>query len=253
MDIRIGTSGWHYKHWRGPFYTDTLPASAMLAHYLTLFDTVELNNSFYHLPRLDCVERWREATPPDFRFAVKGSRFLSHMKKLKDPEPGLEQFVPVLKAFGPKLGPVLWQLPPHWGCDVDRLAKFLEALPPGLRYTFEFREPSWHCDAVYRLLESHNAAFCVYELAGFQSPIRVTADFTYIRLHGPGRKKYQGSYSDAALRRWARRIRAWREHLQAVYVYFDNDQRAYAPYNALTLKRMLARQPFPTAGLRDHR
>ncbi len=239
MELRIGTSGWNYKHWKGPFYPEKLPASKMLAHYLQFFDTVELNNTFYRLPRLDCVRGWRDATPPEFRFAVKGSRFITHMKKLKDPESALQEFQPVLQALGTKLGPVLFQLPPHWPCDHDRLEAFLHALPPGLRYTFEFREPSWHCDRIYRLLRAHNAALCLYELAGYRSPIELTADFVYIRLHGPGKKKYQGDYSKATLRAWARRIERWGSELKAAYVYFDNDQKGYAAKNALELKEMM--------------
>jgi uncharacterized protein YecE (DUF72 family) len=239
MEVRIGTSGWHYKHWKGPFYPRDMKASDMLAFYLQRFDTVEVNNSFYRLPPLECVRCWRDATPSNFLFAVKGSRFLTHMKKLKDPEQGLSRFAPVLTAFGPKLGPVLFQLPPHWGCDAERLETFLKALPSGPRYAFEFREPSWHCERIYDLLRTHNAAFCAWELARVHSPIVLTADFAYIRLHGPGRKKYQGDYPDATLRRWARRIGSWARDLKAVYVYFDNDQAGYAPKNALTLNRLL--------------
>lgn len=238
-ELRIGTSGWHYKHWRGPFYPPDLSAKDMLPWYLQRFDTVEINNSFYHLPTPQTFTAWRHATPPAFRFAVKGSRYITHRKKLKDPKPALDRFMPAVEHLGPKLGPVLFQLPPRWSCNVERLTEFLSALPTTHRYTFEFRDPSWHDPAVYRLLTRHNAAFCIYELDGFVSPLAVTADFAYVRLHGPGRK-YQGDYSPESLDAWAFRIRGWRRALAAVYVYFDNDQAGYAVKNATELKALLA-------------
>jgi uncharacterized protein YecE (DUF72 family) len=234
-EVRIGTSGWHYKHWRGPFYPEALSAKEMLAWYMARFDTVELNNSFYHLPTAQTFAAWRETTPATFRFAVKGSRYITHRKKLHDPKAALERFLSPVNVLGPKLGPILFQLPPRWSCNVDRLAAFLDLLPKRHRYTFEFRDPSWHVPAVYRALQEHGAAFCVYELDGFLSPIEVTADFVYVRLHGPGRK-YQGDYSPAALQHWAERIADWHRTLRAVYVYFDNDQEGFAAKNAAELK-----------------
>ncbi|MBV9436674.1 MAG: DUF72 domain-containing protein [Acidobacteria bacterium] len=237
-NIRIGTSGWHYKHWLGNFYPAKCPASKMLAHYYEQFDTVELNNSFYMLPKIESLECWREATPKNFEFAIKASRFLTHNKKLKEPENALNNFLPRAEALGKKLGPILFQLPPKWRINLERLEEFLTALPTYHRYTFEFREPSWLVDEVYELLRRHNAAFCVYELAGFHSPIEVTADWTYIRLHGPG-GKYQGSYSDRVLRAWAERIANWNGKLKGCYIYFDNDQAGYAAANALRLKQLV--------------
>jgi uncharacterized protein YecE (DUF72 family) len=237
-DIRIGTSGWHYRHWHGCFYPEKCASPAMFRFYLEHFDTVEINNSFYKLPELSTFQAWRESTPRNFRFAVKASRFITHNKKLKDPEPALERFLPRAAALGEKLGPVLFQLPPHWQINVNRLQTFLAALPAGHRYAFEFREPSWNDPDVYELLRHYNAAFCIYELAGYQSPIEVTANWCYVRLHGPG-GKYQGSYDAASLRQWAARVREWAAQLKAVYFYFDNDQAGYAPANALELKRML--------------
>jgi|SRR5579872_118073 len=238
-EIRIGTSGWHYKHWKGPFYPADLPASKMLDYYLRHFDTVEINNSFYRLPPESALENWRNSTPPNFLFAVKGSRYLTHMKKLADPEAGLEKFLTRVEILGAKLGPVLFQLPPFLDARLDRLQGFLAALPKSLRVAFEFRHPGWHTEAVYQLLRHHNAAFCVFDLAGFESPVEVTADFAYVRLHGPG-GRYQGDYSPVALRRWAGHIDTWRRRLKAVYVYFDNDQAGFAPKNALELKRLIA-------------
>ena len=238
--IHIGTSGWHYRHWRGPFYPPALPARDLLSWYARHFDTVELNNTFYHLPTETALKQWRNGTPEQFCFAVKGSRYLTHMRKLKEAEAGLSRFLPLIEMLGPKLGPILFQLPPHWRCNPDRLAEFLQALPTGHRYGLELRDPSWHVPAVYRLLERHNVAFCIYELAGVRSPLLVSADFTYVRLHGPG-KAYQGNYSASALRTWATRIATWRQSLKAVYFYFDNDQAGYAAQNALKLRDLVGR------------
>ena len=211
----------------------------MLQFYVRHFDAVELNNTFYRLPRVEVLRDWREATPPDFCFAVKGSRFITHNKKLKDPENAIENILPrAVDGLGPKLGPVLWQLPPKWKLNLERLDEFLAILPRELRYAFEFRHESWVVPETLRLLRRYNAAFCIYELAGYHSPIEVTADWAYVRLHGPG-GKYQGSYPRATLRRWAERIATWSHELKQIHVYFDNDQAGYAAHNALTLKGLV--------------
>jgi uncharacterized protein YecE (DUF72 family) len=238
-DIRIGTSGFHYNHWRGRFYPEKLPADQMFKFYLHYFDTVELNNSFYRLPPVGALQRWRDAAPPNFVFSVKASRFITHSKKLKDPENALENLLPRLAHLGPKLGPVLFQLPPKWQVNVARLQAFLSALPAQTRYAFEFRELSWMKPDVIEVLKRFNAAFCIYELAGYHSPLNLTADFAYVRLHGPETNKYQGSYEDDRLRRWAAQIESWAGTQKAIFVYFDNDQAAYAAKNALMLKRMV--------------
>jgi uncharacterized protein YecE (DUF72 family) len=238
-EIRIGTSGWHYKHWLGPFYPSALRSSEMLKYYVTQFDTVELNNTFYKLPSEDAVDAWRDAVPANFVFAVKASRFLTHRIKLKDPMRALGNFIPLIGRFGAKLGPVLFQLPPQWQVNVERLADLLALLPPSRRYAFEFRNETWHAAEVHDLLRRFNAASCFFELAGYSSPHELTADFTYVRLHGPG-GKYQGSYSAEQLEQWAQRVRQWSERLKAIYVYFDNDQAGYAANNALELRKLLA-------------
>ena len=237
--IHIGTSGWHYKHWRGPFYPEKLPASKMLDFYAQHFDTVELNNTFYRLPLESGLETWRESTPKGFHFAAKGSRFLTHMKKLKDPETGIGRFFERVDRLRPKLGPIVFQLPPQWEVDSGRLEGFLAALPPRHRYAFELRNPTWRTPEVLRILKRHHAAFCIFEIAGFHSSCEITTNFTYVRLHGPG-GAYQGSYPEATLRKWAEQIRRWQKDLSAVYVYFDNDQAAYAVENASELKRLVA-------------
>ncbi len=243
-DIRIGTSGYHYKHWVGPFYPPKTPAPKMLEHYVRHFDTLELNNSFYRLPTVNAFACWRDSTPRDFVFAVKASRFITHNKKLKDPENALDNILPRAEHLGRKLGPILFQLPPRWKVNPERLENLLAILPRGHCYTFEFRETSWLNPEINSILRRFNAAFCIYELAGYHSPFEVTADFAYVRLHGPAAGKYQGSYSDAQLKDWARRIAGWAKHLKAVYVYFDNDQAGYAPKNALMLKRMMLGEGF---------
>ncbi len=238
ISVHIGTSGWHYKHWLGRFYPEKLAASRMLQHYVNHFDTVELNNSFYRLPSETAFQDWRDSTPAGFRFAVKASRFITHMKKLKDPEPALENFLPRAELLGRKLGPILFQLPPWWDLNLERLESFLATLPRKHRYCFELRNPSWHTREVYNALRRHNAALCIFEIAGFRTGLDVTADFTYVRLHGPG-GAYQGSYDDATLSEWAARIRAWSHDLKQIYVYFDNDQEAFAAQDALRLKELL--------------
>lgn len=211
----------------------------MLAYYIRFFDTVEINNSFYRLPLENALADWRDSTPPGFLFAMKGSRFLTHMKKLKDAELGLERFLQRAEILRAKLGPILFQLPPQWEVNQPRLEEFLRILPKHHRYAFEFRNTSWNTRFIYELLSEYNAAYCIFHLAGLQSPIEVTADFAYVRLHGPG-GKYQGSYSDAELNQWTRRIAKWKRDGLDVYVYFDNDDSGYAAQNALSLKRAVS-------------
>jgi uncharacterized protein YecE (DUF72 family) len=236
--IFIGTSGWNYKHWRGNFYPAGLKHAEEFKWYQQHFDTVELNNSFYHLPDAKTFSTWRRTTKPKFSFAVKASRFITHMKKLKVDKPSIRLFFSRADKLEKKLGPVLFQLPPRWKINVERFAAFLPALPKKHRYVFEFREPGWYNESIYGLLRKYNCAFCIYELAGHYSPEILTADFVYIRLHGPG-NKYQGNYSDATLKLWATKISKWRKKGLDVFVYFDNDQNGYAAYNAIKLKELI--------------
>lgn len=238
-EIRIGTSGYHYKHWRGPFYPKKISLDEMLKFYSRNFDTVELNNSFYRLPTEDAFDNWRQSTPSNFVFAVKASRFLTHQKKLKDPETALQKLLPRSLRLSQKLGPILFQLPPRWQVNPVRLEALLDVLPRDLRCAFEFRDASWIRPEINKLLAKFRAAFCIYELAGYHSPVTITADFAYVRLHGPGREKYQESYSGDRLRSWAQQIEDWAKSLTAIYVYFDNDQAGYAAQNALSLKQMV--------------
>lgn len=237
----IGTSGWSYKHWKGNFYPESLKAGEQFDWYKKHFDSVELNNSFYHLPDAATFRNWKMNTPDQFLFAVKASRFITHMKKLKVDKKSLELFFSHAGKLGKKLGCVLFQLPPKWKINTERFAGFLAALPKKYRYTFEFRDQSWYDPEVYSLLKIHKSAFCIYELAGHYSPEEITADFVYIRLHGPG-NKYQGSYSEAALKLWAAKINKWTGNGKDVYIYFDNDQHGYAAFNATRLKELIQKK-----------
>ena len=236
--VRVGTSGWHYDHWAGVFYPEGLAEARRLEHYATVFDLVEANSTFYRLPPESTLAGWRDAVPDGFCFAVKASRYLTHMKKLKDPEEPLRRFLDRVETLGDRLGPILFQLPPEWKPNVERLGAFLERLPRRHRYAFELRDERWHEDAVLDTLRRHDAAFCIFDLAGATSDSHVTADMVYLRLHGPSEERYAGSYSDADLDGWAERIAAWRDAGRDVVVAFDNDQAGNAPRDA---RRLLGR------------
>lgn len=236
--INIGTSGWHYVHWIGPFYPEELSKKDMLKYYVQFFSTAEINNSFYKLPAQNTFQNWAETVPEEFTFSVKANRYITHMKKLKNADDALNNFFDGIKPLKSKLGVILFQLPPHWKCNIERLKSFLELLPSGKQYTFEFRNSSWWNDTVYDLLKANNAAFCIFDLAGVFSPIISTTDFIYIRLHGPN-DAYQGLYSEEALQEWAERIEGWINKGKEVFCYFDNDQAGFAVKNALRLKQIL--------------
>jgi uncharacterized protein YecE (DUF72 family) len=238
--IYIGTSGWHYKHWIGRFYPARSNARQQFEFYSKHFYTVEINNSFYKLPPRTVFEDWYEHSPKKFLFAVKANRFITHMLKLTRPQETIARLFGSIDALKEKLGPILFQLPPKWKVNITRFKEFLGSLPKGYRYAFEFRNETWYHEEIYQLLQEYNCAFCIYELAGHLSPLKVTADFVYLRLHGPTNFKYQGSYNNAALKKWAKQCSAWQKEKRDVYVYFDNDQEAYAAFNALTLKELVA-------------
>lgn len=237
--IHIGTSGWSYGHWRGPFYPQDLPRDQMLRHYAARLGSVEINNTFYRLPEAGSLRAWGEAVPADFVFSVKASRYITHMKKLKDPAQSLSGFLGRIGVLGGRLGPVLFQLPPHWRFNADRLEAFLQALDPDLRYAFELRDRSWFDPRAYELLARHRAACCIYDLGGLRSPQEITTDFVYLRLHGPD-GPYRGRYDSTALAGWADRFSLWSAQGLSVYCYFDNDERGYAALNAVELAQMLA-------------
>lgn len=236
--IRIGTSGWSYGHWKGPFFPAGIRDDDMLEAYSERLRSVEINRSFYSLPEESTLESWRDATPRDFLFAAKASRYITHMKKLNDPEESTRRLFERVRMLGPKLGPILFQLPPGWHCDAGRLDDFLAAIGTEFRYAVELRERSWLNDEVYEILARHDAAFCIYELDGFASPKEVTADFVYVRLHGPD-GPYRGDYGRADLAGWAGALSTWSRQGRDIYCYFDNDEAGHAPNNALALQEML--------------
>jgi uncharacterized protein YecE (DUF72 family) len=248
--VRIGLSGWNYAHWRnGVFYPPRLPARRWLEFYAARFDTVEVNSTFYRLPRADAVANWVAGTPPSFLFAIKASRYLTHVKRLRELGPGLELFLeriePLLRS--PKLGPLLWQLPPTFRRDHARLAEALARFPPGLRHCVEFRDPSWFVAETYELLREHRVALVVGDrpqVNWFQAH-ELTADWTFVRFHG-GTRGRRGNYSRRELEEWAERLRAW-SATHEVFAYFNNDWEGFAPRNAATLKRLLAREAVAAA------
>ncbi|MBW8890600.1 MAG: DUF72 domain-containing protein [Fibrobacteres bacterium] len=238
MALLIGTSGWHYRHWVGSFYPPKTPPRLFLERYLKDFSTVEINNSFYRLPERETFESWRDAVPASFHFAVKASRYITHFKKLKESGDSFRLFFERVSALGPRLGPILFQLPPHWHFDGGRLAGFLASLPRGPRYVFEFRDRDWYRDETFGLLDRFRAGFCIHDLPDSASPEIVTGKIAYVRFHGPT-GKYQGSYTDGDLARWAERMREWSARRIPVFAYFNNDIGGHAPRNAITLQSML--------------
>jgi uncharacterized protein YecE (DUF72 family) len=241
-ELRIGCSGWNYASWRGTFYPKGLPASRWLEHYATVFDTVEVNSTFYRLARRDAVARWVDQTPEDFVFAVKASRYLTHVRRLTDMEQGVARLYEPLEPLvaSGKLGPVLWQLPANFHRDDERLANALDRMPGG-RHTFEFRHPSWFVPDVYALLRERGVALTLPHRRGAPWPLDViTTDWTYVRFHYGDRGR-RGNYSKAELVAWADRIAGWLRSELDVYAYFNNDWETFAPPNALELRKQLVR------------
>jgi uncharacterized protein YecE (DUF72 family) len=232
-ELRIGTSGWQYDHWNERFYPPDLRKSEWFGFYAEHFDTVEVNNTFYHLPDAATFDQWKEAAPGGFRYAVKFSRYGSHLKKLKDPADGIGKFLDRAERMGALLGPILVQLPPHWGADVERLDAFLKSAPRRHRWAVEFRDESWLCDEVFDVLRNRGAALCIHDMIA-DHPRKITADWAYLRFHG---KHYGGSYSHQALTAEAKRIKALLADGRDVYAYFNNDQHGYAVKNAIDLRR----------------
>jgi len=228
-----------YRHWREVFYPYKLPQSKWLEFYTRHFSTVELNNSFYRLPTEKAFSSWRETSPAGFVYAVKVSRFITHIKRLKDVDEPVDTFLSKAQLLEEKLGPLLYQLPPNMHRDDERLDAFLSLLPSGLRHVVEFRHDSWLDDAVFAILRKHNVGLCVFDMPDLSCPLRATADFAYVRFHG-ATGLYYSRYSDDELEDWARRISGLASDLDAVYVYFNNDAEGYAIENARALAQKLA-------------
>jgi uncharacterized protein YecE (DUF72 family) len=236
--MHIGCSGWQYKHWRGAFYPADLPQSRWLEYYGARFQTVEINNTFYRLPEAATFAAWKKRVPAGFTFAVKASRFLTHMKKLKDPAEPINRLFSRARHLGGTQGPMLYQLPPRWSLDVDRLRAFLEALPPKHRHAIEFRDPSWYTDEVFELLGRHGVALCLHDITGSATGRLEVGPFVYVRFHGP--VKYSGRYSDRVLGSWGDWLRQQRRLGKPIYAYFNNDAAAQAPRDADRLRAMIA-------------
>jgi uncharacterized protein YecE (DUF72 family) len=239
VKLYIGTSGWVYRHWREIFYPQGLAQAKWLEFYNQHFTTVELNNSFYHLPSEKAFAAWLERSSEGFVYSVKVSRLITHLKKLRNVEGALENFLSRAQILGEKLGPLLYQLPPNMRRNDRVLEAFLQLLPPGLCHVFEFRNESWFDEEVFALLRQHQIGFCVYDMPEFTTPILATTDFAYIRFHGSG-ELYGSCYSDAELEEWAKRIAELGQDLTSVYIYFNNDAEAFAVSNAKTLAGLLA-------------
>lgn len=240
MKIHIGTSGWIYPHWRGCFYPEKLPQKRWFDYYSNYFSTVEINNTFYRLPSEIAVAGWQQQAPAQFIYAVKASRFITHIKKLKEPEEGLHNFMEQIKRLGEHLGPVLFQLPPAWRPNLERFERFLEALVdfgPHL-WVFEFRQSDWFSEEVLQLLAQFKVGFCINDMTGLHCPKAITASHVYVRFHGPS-GAYQGQYGPDLLKDWAEFISEQVKHGYEVYAYFNNDIGGAAVEDARMLKELL--------------
>jgi uncharacterized protein YecE (DUF72 family) len=231
MDVRVGTSGFSYPKWRGSFYPNKLPEAKMLGHYAQKLSAVEINNSFYRMPSVEVIGRWAAETPPDFRFAIKSPRRITHEKKLADTSAAVTQLDAGVQALGDKLGPILFQLPPFLKKDLGRLDDFLTSLPRRLRPALEFRHASWFSDDVYACLRARGAALCIAESEDLATPLVATADWGYLRLR-------RQDYDQAALAGWADRVspQPWRD----TFVFFKHEDEGKGPALAATFRRMLA-------------
>jgi uncharacterized protein YecE (DUF72 family) len=244
----VGCSGWEYKHWRRVFYPTDVARRRWLAYYASQFDTVEINSSFYRLPSVSSLRSWDDETPKPFLFALKASRYLTHFKRLMDPGEPLQRLFERARTLGSKLGPVLYQLPPGWSVNIDRLATFLRALPRELpvargrsvrlRHVIEFRDKSWYADEVLELLAGHGVALCLHDMPGSESGKRLVGPFVYLRFHGAD-ARYSGGYGSRRLRRWADWLAEARHSGRDLHVFFNNDVGGHAPRDALTLRRLL--------------
>jgi uncharacterized protein YecE (DUF72 family) len=236
--VRIGTSGWHYADWWGPFFPSGIKKKDALVYYASQFDAVELNAPFYRTPTPKAVEGWRETTPDDFRFTWKASRYITHWKRLLADDNSLALLEERVALLTDKAGPVLFQLHPRMTVDLDRLAAFIARLNGRRRYSFEFRHESWYDARVFDLLADNGMALCISDHASAPAPREVTAGWVYVRNHGPS-GRYHGSYSDDALAGWARSIDGWRGEGREVWCFFDNDVKSAAPHDAKRLRTLL--------------
>jgi uncharacterized protein YecE (DUF72 family) len=237
-DIRIGTSGWHYNDWAGLFYPADLPKSKWLEYYAGHFNTVEINNTFYRQPKPETFTNWHKQAPKNFLYTIKANRYITHIKRLKDAKEPLGRFLKGALLLKENLGPILYQLPPGFHQDLDRLRRFLKVLPKKLTAVFEFRHESWFSQDTFELLKEFNVSFCIHDMAGMEIPRMITSDIIYVRFHGPT-GRYAGNYSKSALHDWAKWIKGHSRGKTAVFAYFNNDTQARAIYNGKTLKTQI--------------
>lgn len=240
-NVFIGTSGWFYDHWIGNFYPEDLKKEEWLHFFSGSCLTLEINTTFYHTPRESTVKNWYKQTPKNFRFSVKASGYITHRKRLHDCKNSLKYFFRSIKALKDKQGPILFQLPPSFKMNRERLEEFISHLESDHLYVFEFRHDSWYTEEIYSLLRAHNIALCITDLNHKQSPQVITASFTYLRLHGP-KSAYKGSYSSQKLTSWKKQFQTWSRKGIAVYCYFDNDEKGYAIEDAKRLLRSMNRR-----------
>lgn len=236
MDVYIGCSGWNYKEWRGEFYPQKLAQKNWLEYYAGIFNTVEVNNTFYKLPKDTTLINWKNTAPENFNFTLKGSRYVTQMKKLNDPEESLKKFQDVITAMGDKLSCVLWQLPPNLHRNDEKLTNFCKALSNRNKNVIEFRHDSWFDEEIYEILRKYNITFCSISSPDFPEDMITTGKTGYVRFHGKGKNWYDYDYSDVELREWCEKIR--KSDVEEVYIYFNNDIGVNAPRNAQQLMTM---------------
>jgi uncharacterized protein YecE (DUF72 family) len=249
--IYVGTSGWQYRDWRGPFYPPKLPQREWLRFFSERFPTVEVNNSFYMLPKEESFERWGRDSAPGFVVTVKASRYITHIRRLRDASESVELFWGRATRIGPKLGPVLFQLPPRFSANVELLDAFLHALPEGMRGAFEFRDSSWESDDVYRTLDRAGAAWVIPDRPGWRVPKPVTGGWSYLRFHEGGHPPRGAGYAREKLKRWAETIASFQA--RDVFVYFNNDPGAAAVRDAAVMMELLEGRGLPVAYTKDER
>ncbi|UIJ43928.1 DUF72 domain-containing protein [Sphingomonas cannabina] len=236
-EIRIGCSGWMYRHWRGAFYPERLAVNRWFGFYAEHFDTVEINNSFYRLPAAETFAKWKDQAPRDFRYAVKANRYITQAKRLRDCAEPLARMMAPTRRLGDRLGPILYQLPPRFRLNLERLEDFLKLLPRDLTHAFEFRDKSWLTDETLALLERYGASFCAHDMPDLATPRWAAGPIAYVRFHGGG-GKYWGRYSDEALLDWTDWMIMQTREGRSVWAYFNNDAHADAIHDAQTLKAM---------------
>lgn len=236
--FHVGTSGWNYQHWKGIFYPEDLSQEAWFGYYQKHFNTVEINTTFYQLPEEKTFKNWQGQASEGFLYAVKANRYITHMKKLREPSQALQNFIPRVKMLEENLGPILWQLPPRWHANPERLEDFVGFLPEDLESVFEFRDPDWFQEEIREILERHEMIFCIHDKKDVGCPQWVTTDAVYLRFHG-SEGDYGGEYGKERLRSWVGHIKDWLAEERTVYAYFNNDVSGYALKDAERLRELL--------------